>query len=108
MQINQLNILAVGLNAEIMAVVDRLINGHDKWKGTTVCTLEDAMAAFGKEQYHILLLCAGVSEEAASQLKSNLTGLNPATIVIRHFGGGSGLLENEILAALDQHNIRLS
>lgn len=108
MQINQLNILAVGLNAEIMAVVDRLINGHEKWKGTTVCTIEEAIDAFSTKQYHILLLCAGISEEAASQLKSNLAGLNPATIVIRHFGGGSGLLENEILAALDQHNIRLS
>jgi hypothetical protein len=108
MQINQLNILAVGLNAEIMAVVDRLINGHEKWKGTTVCTIEEAIDAFSREQYHILLLCAGITEEGASQLKTNLAGLNAATIVIRHFGGGSGLLENEILAALDQHKIRLS
>jgi hypothetical protein len=108
MQINQLNILAVGLNTEIMAVVDRLINGHEKWKGTTVCTIEEAIDAFSREQYHILLLCAGITEEGASQLKTNLAGLNPATIVIRHFGGGSGLLENEILAALDQHKIRLS
>jgi hypothetical protein len=108
MQINQLNILAVGLNAEIMAVVNRLINGHEKWKGTTVCTIEEAIDAFSREQYHILLLCAGITEEGASQLKTNLAGLNPATIVIRHFGGGSGLLENEILAALDQHNIQLS
>lgn len=108
MQINQLNILAVGLNAEIMAVVDRLINGHEKWKGTTVCTIAEAIDAFSAKQYHILLLCAGITEEAASQLKTTLAGLNPATIVIRHFGGGSGLLENEILAALDQHKIRLS
>ena len=108
MQINQLNILAVGLNAEIMAVVDRLINGHEKWKGTTVCTIEEAIDAFSREQYHILLLCAGITEEGASQLKTNLAGLNSATIVIRHFGGGSGLLENEILAALDQHKLRLS
>lgn len=108
MQINQLNILAVGLNEEIMAVVDRLMNGHEKWKGTTVCTIAEAITALGKEQYHIVLLCAGVTEEAASQLKTTLAGLNPATLVIRHFGGGSGLLENEILAALDQHNIRLN
>jgi hypothetical protein len=107
MQINQLNILAVGLNAEIMAVVDRLINGHEKWKGTTVCTLEEATHACSKDQYHIVLLCAGITEEQASQLKNTLAGLSPATIVIRHFGGGSGLLENEILAALDRHNIRL-
>lgn len=107
MQINQLNILAVGLNAEIMTVVDRLINGHEKWKGTTVCTIEEAVDAFNAKQYHILLLCAGITEEQASQLKNTLAGLSPATIVIRHFGGGSGLLENEILAALDRHNIRL-
>lgn len=108
MQINQLNILAVGLNAEIMAVVHRLINGHEKWKGTTVCTIEEAIDAFSKAPYHIVLLCAGISEEEASQLKNTLAGLSPATVVIRHFGGGSGLLENEILAAMERHNIRLN
>ncbi|WP_298738020.1 hypothetical protein [uncultured Chitinophaga sp.] len=108
MQIDQLNILAVGLNAEIMAVVNRLINGHEQWKGTTVCTIAEAIAAFSKEQYHIVLLCAGICEETASQLKTTLAGLSPATIVIRHFGGGSGLLESEILSALSQHNIRLN
>jgi BarA-like signal transduction histidine kinase len=99
-----INILAIGRNAEIMQVMQRLINVPDKWTGVAVTTDEEAIAAFGREKYDMVLLCAGISAEEESALKEQLFHLDPASIIIRHYGGGSGLLENEILAALDQQN----
>lgn len=108
MEINQLNILAVGRNTEIMQVVHRLLNAHEKWTGAVASTPAEAIDAFSTQHYEIVLLCAGLSPEEASQFKARLAQLSPTTILIQHFGGGSGLLENEILAALSRHNIRLS
>jgi len=101
MQTNDLNILAVGRNAAIMEVIHRLINAHEKWTGTTAASAEEAVNAISTAQYDIVLLCAGITEEEAAMLKQQLAKHRPDTILLRHFGGGSGLLENEILAALD-------
>ena len=95
-----LNILAIGRNAEIMQVMQRLINVPDKWTGTAVITNEEAMAVASNGSFDLALLCAGINTEEEKVLRETLHHINPATIVIRHYGGGSGLLENEILAAL--------
>ncbi|AXY73425.1 hypothetical protein D3H65_05290 [Paraflavitalea soli] len=95
-----LNILAIGRNAEIMQVMQRLINVPGKWTGTAVLTNEEAIATARKASFDLALLCAGINTEEENILKEALQQIDPAIIVIRHYGGGSGLLENEILAAL--------
>jgi DNA-binding response OmpR family regulator len=102
MQTTDLKILAVGRNAAILEVVNRLINAHEKWTGATAASAEEAVNAISTARYDIVLLCAGISEEEAAMLKQQLAKHWPHTMLLRHFGGGSGLLENEILAALDQ------
>lgn len=96
-----LNILAIGRNAEIMQVMQRLINVPDKWIGTAVITNEEAIATAKQSYFDLVLLCAGIDTEEENVLRKTLHHINPAIIVIRHYGGGSGLLENEILAALN-------
>ena len=107
MQIDQLKILALGRNPEIMLVMNRLLNAPAGWYGVTVSTPEEAVAAFGLASFHIVLLCAGVSPEEEAGLTAKLKALNPAVIIRRHYGGGSGLLMNEIQFVLDKENIRL-
>jgi hypothetical protein len=102
MEPSLLNILAIGRNVEIMQVMQRLINVPGKWTGKTVTTDEEAFAASTEEPFDITLLCSGISETAEEALRKKLAAINPAMIVIRHYGGGSGLLENEIRAALQQ------
>ncbi|MFT3823870.1 MAG: hypothetical protein QM731_08110 [Chitinophagaceae bacterium] len=108
MQLAQLNILAVGRNEEIMQVLNRLLNTPAKWKGTTVTTDEEAIEICSTDPYHMVLLCAGITEAEERQLKERLLQVSPAMIFIRHQGGGSGLLTGEILAALDYHGISIS
>jgi hypothetical protein len=102
-----LNILALGRNSEIMVVMHRLLNAPTGWHGVTVCTPEEALAVFGQEPFHIVLLCAGVSPEDEAVLTAQLLALHPSVIIRRHYGGGSGLLKNEIQFVLDQANIQL-
>jgi len=97
----QLHILAVGRNAEIMTVMYRLLNAPDNWTGVTVTTDEAAKSAFEKETFDIVLLCAGISPEEETALTSWFKQRSPAIIVKRHYGGGSGLLKNEILYAME-------
>ena len=107
MKIDRLNILAIGRNPEIMTVMNRLLNAPEHWYGVTVATDEEAYAAFEKEQFRILLLCAGVTPEEETVLKDKLSSSHPDLIIRRHYGGGSGLLKNEIQFLLDQQNIQL-
>lgn len=95
-----LHILAIGRNPEIMAVIDRLLNTPENRTGTTVTTDEEALAAFQNATFDLVLLCVGISEQEGAALTAQLLQLQPGVPVIRHYGGGSGLLDNEIKAAL--------
>ncbi len=107
MQLEKLYILAVGRNAEIMQVLNRLLNTPENWIGTTVTTDEEAVAVCSTDPCHIVLLCAGIEKEEEVRLKERLLQVNPAAIVIRHHGGGSGLLTNEILTILDAQGMQV-
>jgi len=101
MEPTQLHILAIGRNAEIMTVMHRLLNAPDNWTGVTATTDEAAKAAFEKEAFDIVLICAGITPEEEATLTAYFKQHSPAIIVKRHYGGGSGLLKNEILYALE-------
>lgn len=101
MDTQKLHILAIGRNAEIMTVMQRLLNTPDNWKGVTVTTDEAALTAFDQEPFEIVLLCAGVTPDEEAALTAHFLQRSPGIIVKRHYGGGSGLLKNEILYALE-------
>ena len=96
-----LNILAIGRDPAILQVVERLINGHESWTARIVTTDEEAVTAFGQAKFSIVFVCAGVSMEEEKGLRRRLQQLDPEVVVTRHYGGGSGLLENEVLAILN-------
>jgi hypothetical protein len=97
-----LNILAVGRDKAILAVVERLINSHDGWVAAIAMTAEEAEGLFKTTAFRIVLVGAGFSAEEEETLRQRLLKLDPTVTVIRHYGGGSGLLENEILGILQQ------
>ncbi|WP_118973664.1 response regulator receiver protein [Taibaiella koreensis] len=102
MENTKIRILALGYNPPIMAVVLRLINSHDNWNGEMASSLEEALFKLSNHSYDVVLLCAGVSSPDETILKQNISAVGPKTRLIRHFGGGSGLLESEIRRGLQQ------
>lgn len=96
------NILAIGRNEEILAVVVRLINANPDWEGKGACTDNEAIALFSQHSFDIVLLCNGIQEDEETRLCAEFVHLKPNILVIQHYGGGSGLLSNEIRYALEK------
>jgi hypothetical protein len=108
MDIVQLNILAVGREPSILQVVERLINSHPHWQATVVTTDEEALSAFRRQHYPIVFVCAGVTANEEEALRQRLSAIDASVIVIRHYGGGSGLLENEVREILDRRQTHIN
>jgi DNA-binding NtrC family response regulator len=94
-------ILIIGRDRSILEVIERLVNAHEGWHATITETEEAALNAFKEKKYAIVLVSAGFSADEEEKLRQQFTKLDPSVVVSRHFGGGSGLLENEILGILE-------
>jgi hypothetical protein len=99
----EINILIVGRDRAILEVIERLVNAHEGWHATTAETREAALMAFATKRYVIVFVSAGFSAQEHEALRKELTSLDPDIVVARHYGGGSGLLENEILGILEKN-----
>jgi hypothetical protein len=97
------NILAIGRDRAILLVIERLINAHEGWHATIASTEEEAISAVGTKPFAIAFVSAGFSAQEEEALRQKLTTLDPNIVVTRHYGGGSGLLENEILGILEKN-----
>jgi len=97
-------ILVIGRNEEILEVVLRLINNNPAWTGTGACADEDAIEKFHRQKFDIVLLTNGISDEEELKLRKIFTHQDKDIIIIQHYGGGSGLLSNEIYMALDERD----
>jgi DNA-binding NtrC family response regulator len=98
----KVSILYFGKHPEISATVIRLINSRENWTGKGVSDIAAAINLIRESPFNIILLGCGIPEPEELQFKDYLRLTHPAIKVIQHYGGGSGLLFNEILEAL--HN----
>ena len=97
---NRAQILVIGRNPEILAVVERLINANPKWQATACQTDEGVLAACDKQAFDLVLIGGGVDENEEVYLRAEINKRRPGTKIIQHYGGGSGLLATEINMAL--------
>lgn len=96
----QTSILYIGTNNDITATVSRLLNARENWCGVCVDSTDKAKAAFNERLFDIVLIGNGLKNEEESALKNHIESFYPTTKVVTHYGGGSGLLYNEIITAL--------
>ena len=95
-----INILYIGRHQEILETVLRLINANEDWFGAGTSTDETAMDLFSKINFSLVLLGCGIEEESEEKLRQFFQEKNPNCEIVQHYGGGSGLLKNEIFSAL--------
>jgi len=100
-----IRILAIGRNDEILQTLLRIIQKNEHWQAAGALTDEAAMQIFDSVHTDIVLLSNGIDENSEHKLRTYFTEKNPAVIIIQHYGGGSGLLKNEILHALDKRGM---
>jgi hypothetical protein len=91
-------ILLVGSNKPIMDTIARLVNTTGKWKATIAYSPGEALEAVKTKEVKVVLLCAGIDNEQF--LFEELKNLFPQLPVVKHYGGGSGLLYAELYEAL--------
>lgn len=97
----KINILYIGRHPEIKETVVRLINRNENWNGIGTGSNDVALALFTKINFSIVLLGPGIPEKEENELRKAFSRHNSNCSIIQHYGGGSGLLNNEILAALN-------
>ena len=100
---NKIQILVIGRETDILQTVLRLINKNDNWNATGTGEDETAIKLFHQYPYDLVLLGGGIEADSEIKLSKIFTLQNPAIKIIQHWGGGSGLLENEIRAALENN-----
>lgn len=93
-------ILVVGRNAEILATIVRLINNNEKWSGTGCQTDEEALQLFNEKAFDVVLIGGGIDSTSEALLTEKFKALRPDIRIVKHYGGGSGLLTTEIMEAI--------
>jgi hypothetical protein len=96
-----MNILIIGRHTQIMETVLRLINSQPSWKAEGATTDEEAIEKFNSAIFNLVLIGGGVEESSERKLRAVFEKINPQIKMIRHYGGGSGLLFNEIEEAMN-------
>ena len=99
---NPVQILVVGRHEEIMQTLLRLINANDQWQARGTLDDAEAMQLFSAFDFDMVLLSSGIDENCEDTLCAYFRANKPLIKIIQHYGGGSGLLSNEITQAL--HN----
>jgi len=97
---DKINILIVGINEPIMRTIARLIDGEEKWLATIAFSVEDALKICLEKEFGLALICAGLAQNEEVTLNSKLNELRPQLPIVKHYGGGSGLLYTEIYQGL--------
>ncbi|WP_158799449.1 hypothetical protein [Pedobacter sp. L105] len=101
---NETEILVVGTNEKILQVVLRLLRANVLWRATGVSGVDEVLSGCREKVYDVLLIGAGLTDEEEERLSTEVKTIRPAIKVIKHYGGGSGLLFAEIYLALGTKN----
>ncbi len=95
-----LNILSVAKNKDILQVINRLVNQRAGWHGQATDEVNEAEFLLMQEEFDIILLGAGLSTAEEKQLEVFCHRLTYQPKIVKHYGGGGGLLYSELAGAL--------
>ncbi len=91
-----LHFLVIGKNQEILDTLKRIIENNEGWKAE-IQSDEDFCYQYIKDNtVDIVLLSSGLDDHFEKAIKEFCNGLDKEVKVIDHYGGGSGLLKNEV------------
>lgn len=95
-----LKIISFVTNPEILPVLDRVVNKHKGWTGVRAPDLATARRQVESGDADVVLLGAGTGAEERTALQAIIAERKLQTVLIDHFGGGSGLLYAEVMEAV--------
>lgn len=99
----ELELLVVCTHEGIRATMLRLLHNHQPvWHATGAESAAQAIELADEKPYDVVLLGNGLTEEQELQLTEHIITQNQSAKIIKHYGGGSGLLFGEIYQALSR------
>ena len=107
----KIKLLVVCAEEEILETMIRLLGKEEKWEARGAGSAEKAIRLFQEDRFDLVLLGSGIDAESESGIVRKCREKDPGIKIVQHFGGGGGLLFNEILAALSDNpdgNIRIN
>jgi len=93
---NTLHFLVIGKNQEILDTLKRVIENNEGWKADIQTDENTSYDDIRNKQFDIVLLSSGLEEQFEKDIKTFCENLDKKVKVIEHYGGGSGLLKNEV------------
>ncbi|MBD8081028.1 hypothetical protein [Chryseobacterium caseinilyticum] len=91
-----LNFLVIGKNQEILETLKRIIENNEGWKAEIQSDETNCPNYIEENKVDIVLLSSGLDEKFEYDIKVFCENLDKDVKVIDHYGGGSGLLKNEV------------
>lgn len=95
-------ILVVGTHEKIMEIVVRHLLKDETLEVKDALSEETVYETFGTFDPDVLMFSSGFDEALENEIKSKLLTQKPNLEVVMHYGGGTGLLFNEIQEMLDK------
>nr|WP_315034035.1 hypothetical protein [uncultured Chryseobacterium sp.] len=93
---NTLHFLVIGKNQEILDVLKRLIENNEGWTAEIQSDENFCYEYLKENTVDIVLLSSGLEDDFERDIKIFCSSLDKDIKVIDHYGGGSGLLKNEV------------
>ncbi|MCJ8153037.1 hypothetical protein MKJ01_04560 [Chryseobacterium sp. SSA4.19] len=91
-----LRFLVIGKNIEILDTLKRVIENNEGWKAETMNDENACYDYIREHQPNIILLSSGLEDKFEKEIKVFCEDFDGKIKVIDHYGGGSGLLKNEV------------
>lgn len=91
-----LHFLVIGKNQEILDTLKRIIENNEGWTAEIQSDENFCYEYIKENTVDIVLLSSGLEDDFEKNIKAFCSGLDKDVKVIDHYGGGSGLLKNEV------------
>jgi DNA-binding NarL/FixJ family response regulator len=95
----KIEILAICAHDGILQTIKRLINNNELWNSTGALSIQEAAELAENKDFDLILIGSGLTAADEQELESVLA-VRKNIPVVKHYGGGSGLLFGEIHQAL--------
>ncbi|MEC3875631.1 hypothetical protein [Chryseobacterium salviniae] len=93
---NTLQFLVIGKNQEILDTLKRIIENNEGWKAAIQTDENSCYDVIRNNDIDVVLLSSGLDEQFEKDIKVFCKNLEKEVKIIDHYGGGSGLLKNEV------------
>lgn len=91
-----LQFLVIGKNQEILDTLKRIIENNEGWAAKIQNDENISYDYIKGNQVDIVLLSSGLDDQFEKEIKVFCENQDREIKVIEHYGGGSGLLKNEV------------